>query len=180
MREIILSVIESPDCSEEIRSLSIRLILQMGIGRASAEDLIRGALLQLEHSIDVSRSLEFFCKQTEVFKKPLGDGKSGAYERQEHHTVQSRVGYSRGSDRAHEDNAFCTDGSHWYIYDHDRGLSRGSKAPESCEWSCMNQDDDTSYRQLTMFCHQGQLLVRMEQNPDAAFVRFDTETLKQA
>jgi len=33
---------------------------------------------------------------------------------------------------------------------------------------------------MTMFCHQGQLLVRMESNPDVAFVVFDKETLKPA
>jgi len=138
VRELLLALLESSECDDELRKLCLHLLMQIGLVRASAEDLLRAAMLQQKHSIDLSRLLAFFCKQKEVWKKPIGEGRSGDYDLKDKHTIQSRVGFSRGSDRAHEDNAFCTDGSNWFIYDHDRGLSRGRKAPESCEWSCEN------------------------------------------
>lgn len=87
MRAVVLAIIDSPDCDTDLRELCVRVLLVTGTVRASAEDILHAALLQQKYKIDVSSDLDFFCKQSEVFKKPLGDAKSGEYERTDSHTV---------------------------------------------------------------------------------------------
>ena len=89
----------------------------MGIARASAEDLLRAAQFQLKYKIDLTSDLEFFCKQSEVFKPPIDtDGQGGGFTRENQEMVQSRVSFDQGTDQAQDDDAFCTDGQKWYIY----------------------------------------------------------------
>ena len=49
------------------------------------------------------------------------------YSREDEKTIQSRVSFDHGSDRAHEQDQMCTNGTDWFIYSDSRGLSRGSK-----------------------------------------------------
>ena len=46
IRAVVLALIESPDCTAELRELCIRFLLQSGTVRADAEDILRAALLQ--------------------------------------------------------------------------------------------------------------------------------------
>ena len=74
----------------------------------------------------------------------------------------------------------CTDGEKWFIYNDERGMTRGNKVPKTGEWSCEKQVSDPTYRGMTMFCHLGQLLVRHDHADvsDVAFIEVDKETLK--
>ena len=97
------------------------------------------------------------------------EGASGDYEMKDHEHIQSRVGFSQGSDRAQETDRLCTDGSKWFIYSLERGLSRGSKAVNQGTWECEHQDMNTSYKEMSMVCHAGLLLVRHKDAPDVPF-----------
>ena len=93
--------------------------------------------------------------------------------------MQSRVSFDRGSDRAHSQDQFVTDGTKWFIYSDSRGLSRGSKERETGMWSCERQTSDESLKEITMLCHAGELLVRHRDVPDVPFVVFSKETLER-
>jgi len=55
--------------------------------RASGEDLMHAALLQSKYKIDLTEELEYFCKQSEVFKKPLGESSGAGFERENECTI---------------------------------------------------------------------------------------------
>ena len=46
LRHVLVSVIKSDESAGELRELSIKLLLRMGLVSASAEDLLRAALYQ--------------------------------------------------------------------------------------------------------------------------------------
>ena len=76
LRSVLLTSIECPASDAELRQLCVKLLLRIGLIRGSGEDLLHAALLQSKYKIDLTEELEYFCKQSEVFKKPLGEGDS--------------------------------------------------------------------------------------------------------
>ena len=58
-------------------------------------------------------------------------------------------------------------------------MTRGSRKPKEGTWACEKQSGNTSYRNLTMFCHQQDFLVRMSDKEDQPFVIFSKETLEE-
>ena len=98
-----------------------------------------------------------------------GDDGNGDFSQLDNVTVQSRVSFSSGSDRAHDHDQITTDGEKWFIYCDERGLTRGSKNQDSQEWSCEHQTDDHSFKEMTMLCHNGNLLIRHRDAPNVPF-----------
>ena len=82
-----MAVINSKTLDKELRGLAVRLILRIGLFTADGENLLRAAILQKKYKIDLTDELEFFCKQSEVFKKPLGEGSGSGFDRTDHSTV---------------------------------------------------------------------------------------------
>ena len=71
IRTIILSVIRSNELREEnLKAKCVELLMRMGCVSANPEDLILAAQFQFEFKIDISRHLDFFLKQSEVFEEP--------------------------------------------------------------------------------------------------------------
>ena len=91
---------ESEQADTEIRELAVKLLLRIGLVRASGEDLLRAALLQSKYKINITNELKYFCTQSEVFKDPLAVGSGEGFDLHSHITCQSRVSFDRGSDRA--------------------------------------------------------------------------------
>ena len=120
----------------------------------------------------MSSDLEYLCKQSEVWTKPVVSQGGNNFERTDQAHIQSRVGFSRGSDRAYEQDQACTDGSNYFIHCDERGLARGSKKPKSGEWECQLQVDE-KYHEMTMLCHKGMLMIRHREAADVPFVIFD-------
>ncbi len=140
LRDALLALIDCKNYDKDLKGLCIRLLLRIGLISANGENLLRAAILQKKYNIDLTDELEFFCKQSEVFKKPLGEGSGSGFECTEQSTIQSRVSFDRGSDRATETDQLCTDGHKWFIWSDQRGLSKGSKTPKEGNWSCVQQD----------------------------------------
>ena len=71
IRSIVLKVIESQDLQDHsLKCMCIELLMRMGTAAANPEDLILAAQYQWEFKIDLSKHLEFFLKQSEVFEEP--------------------------------------------------------------------------------------------------------------
>lgn len=98
-----------------------------------------------------------------------GDDGNGDFSRQEYDTIQSRVSFSSGSDRAHDHDQACTDGDKWFIYADSRGLARGAKDQSSHGWSCEHQHDDQSLKEITMLCHKNHFMIRHRDAPNVPF-----------
>ena len=74
IRSIILSVIRSSELRDDkLKTLCIELLMRMGCVSANPEDLILAAQYQFEFKIDISRHLDFFLKQSELFEEPKID-----------------------------------------------------------------------------------------------------------
>ena len=66
--------------------------MRMGTAAANPEDLILAAQYQLEYKIDLSKHLEFFLKQSEVFEEPtLQDEEEGNIDSQFNNTSKMRI-----------------------------------------------------------------------------------------
>ena len=130
LRDALLALIDSNPSDTELKGLCVRLLLRIGLITANGENLLRAAILQKTYKIDLTDELEFFCKQSEIFKKPLGEGSGSGFECEDQTTIQSRVSFDRGSDRATETDQLCTDGHKWFIWSDQRGLTRGHKTPK--------------------------------------------------
>ena len=124
LRRILLKYVEQADGLA--RDLTIKLLLRWGLIRASAEDLLHAAQLSKRYNVDISSDLEFFCKSSEVFKKPAPSA-NASYERNDAGTVQSHVYHQNNSDRCSECDQFVTDGTHWFMYSDTRGFTKATK-----------------------------------------------------
>ena len=50
--------------------MCVELLMRMGTASANPEDLILAAQYQFEFKIDISKHLDFFLKQSELFEEP--------------------------------------------------------------------------------------------------------------
>ena len=71
LRVVLLKFIEQAD--SEGRELAVRLLLRQGLIRGSAEELLISAQLSQKFRVDISSEIESFCKDSEVYKKPITD-----------------------------------------------------------------------------------------------------------
>ncbi len=61
LRQVLLQAVESDQADTEIRELAVKLLLRIGLIRASGEDLLRAALLQSKYKINITNELQYFC-----------------------------------------------------------------------------------------------------------------------
>ena len=73
LRNVLLSVVESKQADPELREIVVKLLLAVGLTRASGEDILRAAILQSNFKINITNEIEFLCKQSEVFKDPFAE-----------------------------------------------------------------------------------------------------------
>ncbi len=83
---MLLRVIASDQADDQLRQIAVKLLFRMGLIHANGEDLLHAAKIQLKFKINLTNELEFFCRQSEIFKGCF-DERSSALERLNLHHV---------------------------------------------------------------------------------------------
>ena len=163
IREILLSILQS-GASQELKAQCVELLMRIGIAAASPEDLILAAQFQFEFKIDISKHLEFFLSQSEVFEEPKSteqEDTGDQFQMGEKKRIQNRCAYGgNGSDRQHVHDKMCCDGTSYFSFCSERGLSRATKTSDKAEWEHAKTDgsDDIKKLKFPTFLVHGELL----------------------
>ena len=70
LSKILVKVIESDQQSIDLRQLCVELLLKMGLVSSNAEFVLRAAIYQQKYQIDLTKEIEFFCKDDEQYYEP--------------------------------------------------------------------------------------------------------------